>query len=462
MITLLGYHRIKKLQRDVDFLIPFLDLDRRYFLDPALLRFSKTPLLKIWEQEIVDFLALIHQIILSNDLKKLYRLLNTGEAQDAGFGYCEDGVGGSGMGNKISQNIINILQRSPEFIKRGFIRLEELQWLDSGIGPDRISDLTISILKRHIIKYTQKQCISIGIPMEDVRIDKVFCPDTLEWASLKIRLPINPKRISRDPVNEHPPQLLLPKEIMKLLPLFLNYDDFYGFIDRDSAGKKKNSDQKKSAVIQYALNHPEKSVEYVKFRETQTEKLFRPNFDKEIILSLEKLDHIKPGDRAQANQYRDIVADLLGFSFPELKLANIEKSSMFGDKRRDIVFENNAESGIFANMRIKHKATHIVVDAKNTENITPDDISRVADYLNDNIGRVAFIISRKKEDMRILKQSLDQLLNQDKVVLFICDEDLKRWIRGMTKIQHETGKEFLSSDPKKSISKKYSDLMVLT
>lgn len=76
MIQLFEYHKINKRQADVDFLIPFLDIDRRYCLDPALLRFSKTPLLKIWNREIEDFLKLIHHVMKGGNTQKLANLIN--------------------------------------------------------------------------------------------------------------------------------------------------------------------------------------------------------------------------------------------------------------------------------------------------------------------------------------------------------------------------------------------------
>ena len=52
MLSLLEHHSIRKTQKDVDFIVPFLDLDRKYFVDPSLIRFSSTPLIKKWNEEI--------------------------------------------------------------------------------------------------------------------------------------------------------------------------------------------------------------------------------------------------------------------------------------------------------------------------------------------------------------------------------------------------------------------------
>ena len=277
MINLLEYHKINKKQSDVDFVIPFLDLDRRYFLDPALLRFSSDKMLMTWNQEIEDFLKLIHRVIKSGDIEKLKKLLSIGEAQDAGFGYCETGVSGSGVGEEISEEIIKILQSNNNFLKRGFIRLEELQWFDSSIGPDRISDLAINILKRNIISYTQQKCKKFGIPMEDVRVQKVFEPNSLEWVFMKTKMPVNFLRTVRDVMNPHPPILLFPKEIIKPLPLFLSYDEFYGFVDPEYR-PGRDIRKVKSEIVRKAIENPQLSSDFIRERESHRDKLYRPEF----------------------------------------------------------------------------------------------------------------------------------------------------------------------------------------
>lgn len=70
MLQLFEYHNINKKQSDVDFLIPFLDVDRRHCLDPALLRFTTTSFLISWKQEIEDFLKLVHHVMKQGNTEK--------------------------------------------------------------------------------------------------------------------------------------------------------------------------------------------------------------------------------------------------------------------------------------------------------------------------------------------------------------------------------------------------------
>lgn len=459
MISLLEQLNIKRSQKDIDFVVPFLDIDRRYFLDPALLRFSSTKLLKEWNDEINEFLKLIRQVMQKGDIKKLVNLLSIGEATDIGLGYCAKGIRGSGVGDEISKNILKIISQNPEFKRRGLIRLEELQWMDVNIGPDRISDLAVNILKRHIIKYTQQQCRKHGIPMEEVRVQKVFLPDQLCWGFIKTKLPINPLVVVRDAFNPHPPVLLLPKETVKPLPLFLNYSDFYGFIEAERKTKLSHT-KAKELVTKNVIENPKLSEQYIHFREAESDKLLRPNFDEKALVEIEKLTTIQTG-RKQANEYRATVAVILQAIFPQLVLYAEEKRTLLGDKQRDIILQNKytLAGNIFTTLKTQYNASHIVVDAKNTDDVTPDDISRVASYLNHKIGMVGFIVSRKKADNRLLKQAKAYFNDENKVIFFICDEDLKRWLNGKSKIEHSTGEDISTWNAEKSIDNKYSDLV---
>ena len=459
MLTLFQYHNIKKRQNEVDFLVPLLDLDRRFGLDPSLLRLSGSEKrFASWNQEIIDFLDLVHHVMKGGDSNKLRNLLSIGEAPDAGLGYCVEGVAGNGMGKEISSQVIAILAKNSTFKRRGFIRLEELQWLDKNIGPDRISDLAINILKRHIITYTRRQAKLHNIPMERVRVNKVFNPDKLEWTDIVTELPINPLRHVKDALNPHPPLLLLPKEIVKALPLFLSYDEFYGYIDpKYKPGVSPRLS--KGAIVEKVIKNPELSTKFVKSREKDVQSLYRPDFNSDIQKYISELEQIPTGSRKHADIYRDVVKNILDIVFDEaLTFYKHEKQTILRENRRDLIYRNEAASGIFSDFKSKHKATHIVFDTKNTDNVTSKDVAQLSNYLNNDIGRVGFIVSRKK-DTRLRTHSYAQLSKQDKIILFISDEDLKRWATDKTRIQHVSGKKISRVDAISSVSNMYSDLV---
>jgi hypothetical protein len=81
-------------------------------------------------------------------------------------------------------------------IKRGIIHpshFEELGVLNEGIGPDRISDIACTILKAHLISYTQTIAAQYGVP---VASHKVFASSydeqRMSWLMDTVSLPTNP------------------------------------------------------------------------------------------------------------------------------------------------------------------------------------------------------------------------------------------------------------------------------
>lgn len=462
MISLLGHYRIHKSQEEVDFLIPFLDQDRRFFLDPAQLRYSEDPLIIEWQKDIIRFLSIVNDAISKGDHVKLKRLLSIGESKDIGLGYCAEGHKGSGVGSEISDHVIYAIAGNPGFKTKGIERIEEIQWLDKLIGPDRVGDLTANILKQKIIEYTIAQADKVGIPRKKVRVRKVFDFSKEEWIEKIVEVPVNDLVRVIDALNPHPPVLLLPKETLKALPLFLSYDDFYGYIDPNYKKGKKKSRVAKEVVVNRVLTNPGISTQYIKKREEDVDtKLYRTNFNDRAIEIIEEIAGIKPGAKgAEANRYRSLVNELLPMLFDSLKIVSEEKATHLKENRRDGIFYNTGKSDVFRSFREQHRAHHIVVDAKNTNDVTSKDIAQVANYLDDDFGRVAIIVSRRKKT-NIKSHQLSQRFKHKNIVLQFTDEDLRRWVTQVTRIQHTSGQSYVRVSPDTSLLNMYSEIMSL-
>lgn len=463
MISLLKHYDINLNQDEVDFLIPFLDKDRRFFIDPAQLRYSEDKMLVEWNKDIDKFLAIVNKKIRSGDNAGLKKLLNIGESKDIGLGYCAEGHKGSGFGAEISDQVIRVLAASDEFKKKGIQRIEEIQWLDKYIGADRVGDFAANILKNRIIEYTIEQAAMLPkLKTRKVRVHKVFDFDREEWVTRVAVVPVNELVTVIDPLCPHPPVLLLPKESIKALPLFLSYDAFYGFIDPDYKKGKKKSKLAKETVVLRVLNNPTTSEDFIKTRERDLSKLYRTNFDDRLVEIVEKIETIPVGARgAAANEYRALVNELLGIVFEaDMELSGEEKSTFHKENRRDGIFYNRGASDVFRSFREKHKAHHIVVDSKNTDDVTAKDVAQISNYLDDNMGHVAFIVSRKQKSKMVAHQSA-QKDKKGNIIIQITDEDMKRWVTEITRLRHRTGEQFMRYQPVKSLENKYSDIMML-
>lgn len=83
------------------------------------------------------------------------------EPKETCLGYAAQGTSGSGSGRGYARSIVNAMC---DAIGRGVVELrhfEQLGILEEGFGPDRISDITTTILKPELIRYTQEIALPI-------------------------------------------------------------------------------------------------------------------------------------------------------------------------------------------------------------------------------------------------------------------------------------------------------------
>lgn len=97
---------------------------------------------------------------------------------------------------------------------------------------------------------------------------------------------------------------------------------------------------------------------------------------------------------------------------------------------RDLVFANQASSGFWKDLKEKYQASEIVVDAKNTDDITRDDLRQLYCYLKPALGYWGFIVCRSEPQPRIaaFNRTLYQNFRQERGVLILCDDDLRRMV----------------------------------
>ena len=83
------------------------------------------------------------------------------EVAEIGLGYTRQGKRGSGVGDFLSGLILKTLRESPAMLDRGVHHVEELQLISMGIGPDRVSDIAGSLLKKFLID-TLRSSVQFG------------------------------------------------------------------------------------------------------------------------------------------------------------------------------------------------------------------------------------------------------------------------------------------------------------
>ena len=182
--------------------------DVNMHINPLLLRNCKEPEFK---NAYAEFLNYFNQIIVlakrveeisSNDrcFRQILRLFQFKETHNSGLGYSAYGTHGTGISGMLARQLA---QNAVEIVRIG---IEDpaiftlLPIFEEGIGADRISDMTITILKKNFIAYTVRSAQELGLKTAPF------------WAEAKTK-------IINLPVYKGQPIILVPAVILSNLPL---------------------------------------------------------------------------------------------------------------------------------------------------------------------------------------------------------------------------------------------------
>jgi hypothetical protein len=120
---------------------------------------------------------------------------------------------------------------------------------------------------------------------------------------------------------------------------------------------------------------------------------------------------------------------------------------------RDLVFGNVASSGFWKDLKNKYEASEIVVDAKNKELLTRDDLRQLYCYLKPALGFWGFIVTRSEQPkwVHAFNRTLFKNFTQSRGLLILCVDDLRRMVtiknlgRNPSAYMQERMSEFLRS-----------------
>jgi len=139
-----------------------------------------------------------------------------------GLGYSQSGKNGSGIGKIFATKLT---QTAYQLVKAGIKNPEIFQLiglLEEGIGADRISDMTISILQEDFLLYTQRVALDLALKTKKFGYGRTFYD-----------LPFSPN-------NE--PIVFCPKSILTDLPVAFDHDDIDRVCSHNSSLRDKVND----------------------------------------------------------------------------------------------------------------------------------------------------------------------------------------------------------------------------
>jgi len=137
-------------QEQIDFLIPILDEDLPFHVDPFLLWKSPSQQDISLHNIVVDTFNNLGKLHLQGDQKGLLYLVEFSECEEAGLGYSGN-RSGQPISEKKAKEILDLFSLIPQINKYGLKHIETIQLLIDKISTDRISDITCSILKSFLI-----------------------------------------------------------------------------------------------------------------------------------------------------------------------------------------------------------------------------------------------------------------------------------------------------------------------
>jgi hypothetical protein len=264
------YFKLTRTDKD-DWFDVILDNDTELFLDPFLVFKEKA---QFW-QGAHDYIIFHfnHAFILiaegncnpkSLSYKKAIDLLIFREPKELCLGYTAQGT--AGLGSGYGRHIATAIS---EAIGRGLLHprhFEELGILNEGIGADRISDITCTILKRRLVEYTQEIANRHGIPMSLHRIYAAhFDEQRLRWESPEVQVPTNP--------YTQGPLLFVPRRFLRDLPT-LNAEDWWNNYENEQLRTDVNYEimerVDKATIVAAARQHPEAVRAWTQQKERQT------------------------------------------------------------------------------------------------------------------------------------------------------------------------------------------------
>lgn len=263
---------IKRTNKD-DWFDTILDADTELFVDPFLI-FQESG--KPWgdaHDRIIEHFNHAFMLIAKGNrkpeslaYKKALDLLIFTEPQELCLGYTSTGTAGLGSGHGYAGIIASAISAA---IGRGVehpSHFEELGILHEGIGADRISDITCTILKARLIEYTQGIAKRHGIPTESHRLyGAAFDEKRLRFLASEVEVPTNPATDG--------PLLFVPQRFLRRLPV-LNAEDWWTHYENEQLRRDLNyevlGNVDKKTIVATAQAHPESVREWTEQMESES------------------------------------------------------------------------------------------------------------------------------------------------------------------------------------------------
>lgn len=271
----------------IEWFDPILTVDTRLFLDPFLLYAKEEGVFKGAHLEILEFFnRAFHTLAQSSGneesvyWKRVAANMCFPEVAELCLGYTGDGTSGSGSGREIGRTITAAMWAAIKSGTTSVSHFEEIGIIGEGIGADRISDITATILRHRLVAYTSDICQQLKIETIPTRyVRGVFDMKEDRWQPLESNLPKNP--------YSNKPILLVPRRYLRSLPT-ISSDGFWEYCyynENETIRQEYNQDISrnvdKKQIVEVAKNHPDFRKKYFQKVEGTSPSSYDFSVDKE-------------------------------------------------------------------------------------------------------------------------------------------------------------------------------------
>ncbi|GAB2527157.1 hypothetical protein [Nocardiopsis aegyptia] len=447
------YFDIPYKQHEIDFVDVDVVNDVVLFVDPRALTFLESE----WAHGCISRIQSFFQYVIEcmqegKDQLAKNALSLLKEPDETHLGYSTGRSRGSGLGDELAERIWEAFSGS-KAISSGLLRdLEDTALFVDQISSDRISDITINLIREHLIWFTQESAQYYGIPLQKgLSSGPVWDSHRKNWKIYHTELPM----------AEGKPLLLVPKSIVRQ-DLHFNSSEYYRhyileFLRHEELQNmgslvhvlkngnhrvyKKDLERKygvgKHVNLSITLHHPEVLENYRRTKESQKspplshEDLSQdePPPDWQAMLSEVKLT--TPG-KAEADAYHKRVEKLLTALFYPF-LTDPRREFPINDKRKriDITYLNSARYGFFNWILTHHPAPYVIVECKNySRPLGNEEFDQLAGRFAPHRGKVGMLLYRGFGDKSgVIAHCRDIAREQKGFVLPLDDDDLAELAR---------------------------------
>jgi len=436
-------------QAELDFVDVELDGDLPLFVDPYALSIYPGQ----WYEEsnalLVHFFSLLLSRIKDGDHTGAIEMLgHLSEPNDTRLGLSKGKPSGRGIGPKYASNLYDKILASRAAQTGQLADISDCELMIEGVGSDRISDMTINIIRSKLIEYTQNQCAIWGVPMQQASSGICWDMDKAEWVNSFTNLPVyNGSTI-----------VLVPRNAVRYRSVIDHQQYYNGFVlnflqaehltansslvkvlkNKKRVVHKKDLKEvyplKKNYIAEFAEENPETLVQYKEHVKAEDRAVApegieslqnapKPIVYEDIAAALRAI----PAGREQADEFHNVIMGALETIFsPDLMNPSKEERIHDGRKRIDIVFDNSCRWGFFRSLHTLHNIScpYIVVECKNySSDMKNPEFDQLIGRFSPRRGRFGLLVCRDKGDAGACVARCKDAMHDDRGIVIVLDDN---------------------------------------